>query len=103
MKTSKGAQLIACFPTVGIKTIPCTNSARLARVSEVAAYHVARLADTAAPVVPAGEEVRRIPPVGLPAPVGPVGAPPCLVERFTLGMEPVDALGPVGDDCTGGT
>ena len=103
VKTSKGAQLIACFPAAGIKTIACTSSARLARVSEIAAYHVARLVDTAGPAVPAGEEVRRIPPVGLPAPVGPVGAPSCLVERFTLGMGPVGALGPVGDDCPGDT
>src|SRR5437660_2399354 len=102
VKTSQGAQLNA-FPAAGIKTIACTSSARLARLSEVAAYPVARLLDPAAPVVPVGEEVRRIPPVGLPAPVGPVGAPACLVERFTLGMGPVGALGAVGDDCAGGT
>ena len=103
VKTTKGAQVIACLPAAGIKTIACTSSARLARLSEVAAYPVARLLDAAAPVVPVGEELRRIPPVGLPAPVGPVGAPACLVERFTPGMGPVGALGAVGDDCAGGT
>src|SRR5437764_11589580 len=102
-KTSQGAQLIAYFPTAGLKTIACTSSARLARLSEVAAYHVARLLDATAPIVPVGEEVRRIPPVGLPAPVGPVGAPACLVEPFTPGMGPVGALGAVGAECGGGT